>query len=79
VFQCPAWMRRALCRQVDPETFFPHASSETACREAKSVCAACPVQPECLDWALTNREEFGIFGGKTERERRRILRRRAAA
>ncbi len=71
----PAWMKRALCAQVDPEAFFPERGGST--REAKRICAGCDVRAECLEYALVHDERFGIWGGLSERERRRI--RRAAA
>ena len=62
---------------VDPDLFFPERGAST--REAKSVCRACPVQQECLEFALSNGEKFGIWGGMSERERRRVRRARALA
>lgn len=70
----PAWRQRAACRGVDPDIFYP-VSDEDA-EDAKAICGQCPVQELCLDWALTNREKEGVWGGATERERRRIIRRR---
>lgn len=70
----PAWRQRAACRGVDPDIFYP-VSDEDA-EDAKAICATCPVQQLCLDWALASREKEGVWGGATERERRRILRRR---
>jgi WhiB family redox-sensing transcriptional regulator len=66
----PAWMAEGLCAQVDPELFFPERGGST--REAKRVCRACPVQPECLAYALAHGERFGIWGATSERERRRL-------
>jgi WhiB family redox-sensing transcriptional regulator len=63
------WQERALCAQTDPEAFFPEKGGST--REAKKVCAACEVRAECLEYALVNDERFGIWGGLSERERRR--------
>lgn len=67
-----AWQRDALCAQTDPEAFFPEKGGST--REAKSVCATCQVRAECLEYALMNDERFGIWGGLSERERRRLRR-----
>lgn len=67
-----AWQQRALCAQTDPEAFFPEKGGST--REAKAVCTSCEVRSECLSYALTNDERFGIWGGLSERERRRIRR-----
>ena len=66
------WQDRALCAQTDPEAFFPEKGGST--REAKRVCRGCEVRAECLDYALGNDERFGIWGGLSERERRRIKR-----
>jgi WhiB family redox-sensing transcriptional regulator len=68
------WRSRAACRGVDPDIFYP-VSDEDA-EDAKAICGQCPVQERCLEWALTNREREGVWGGATERERRRIIRRR---
>lgn len=67
------WQDRALCAQTDPEAFFPEKGGST--REAKRVCTGCEVRAECLDYALTHDERFGIWGGMSERERRRLRRR----
>lgn len=68
-----AWQERALCAQTDPEAFFPEKGGST--REAKRVCATCEVREECLDYALEHDERFGIWGGLSERERRKLKRR----
>ncbi len=68
-----AWMVDAKCLDADPEAFFPEKGGST--REAKRICAACPVRQECLDYAMSNDERFGIWGGLSERERRRLKRR----
>ncbi|MCB4207968.1 WhiB family transcriptional regulator [Arthrobacter sp. UM1] len=67
-----AWQAEALCAQTDPEAFFPEKGGST--RDAKRVCAACAVRDECLEYALENDERFGIWGGLSERERRRVRR-----
>lgn len=67
-----AWQQHALCAQTDPEAFFPEKGGST--REAKAVCRACDVRAECLEYALANDERFGIWGGLSERERRRLRR-----
>ena len=66
------WQDRALCAQTDPEAFFPEKGGST--REAKKVCRSFEVQAECLEFALDNDERFGIWGGMSERERRRLKR-----
>jgi WhiB family redox-sensing transcriptional regulator len=68
------WRQRAACRGVDPDIFYPVSDEEAS--DAKAICALCPVQQACLEWALTSRESDGVWGGATERERRRIIRRR---
>ena len=67
------WQERALCAQTDPEAFFPEKGGST--REAKRVCSSCEVRAECLEYALANDERFGIWGGLSERERRKLKRR----
>jgi WhiB family redox-sensing transcriptional regulator len=66
------WQERALCAQTDPEAFFPEKGGST--REAKRICAGCEVRPECLEYALEHDERFGIWGGLSERERRKLKR-----
>lgn len=68
-----AWQVDALCAQTDPEAFFPEKGGST--RDAKKVCGACTVKQECLDYALGNDERFGIWGGLSERERRKLRKR----
>lgn len=64
------WQERALCAQTDPEAFFPEKGGST--REAKRICQGCEVKDECLEYALEHDERFGIWGGLSERERRRM-------
>src|SRR5262252_6945613 len=71
------WQERANCLGVDPDLFFPERGAST--KEAKSVCGGCEVRMECLEYALRHGEKFGIWGGMSERERRRIRRQRALA
>ena len=66
------WQDRALCAQTDPEAFFPEKGGST--REAKRICLGCEVKDACLEYALANDERFGIWGGLSERERRRLKR-----
>jgi WhiB family redox-sensing transcriptional regulator len=70
-----AWQDRANCLGVDPDLFFPERGAST--REAKEVCRGCVAREECLEFALQNGEKFGIWGGLSERERRRVRRQRA--
>jgi WhiB family redox-sensing transcriptional regulator len=67
-----SWQERSLCAQTDPEAFFPEKGGST--REAKKICTGCEVRSECLEYALQNDERFGIWGGLSERERRRLKR-----
>lgn len=67
------WQERALCAQTDPEAFFPEKGGST--REAKKVCLTCEVRDDCLESALMNDERFGIWGGLSERERRKLKKR----
>ncbi|MFI0020207.1 WhiB family transcriptional regulator [Streptomyces griseus] len=76
------WRHRSACRDrdVDPELFFPIGTTGPAViqiMEAKAFCNACPVQPACLDWALGNDVQDGVWGGLSEDERRALKRRRA--
>jgi len=66
------WQEKALCAQTDPEAFFPEKGGST--REAKKICTGCEVKAQCLEYALANDERFGIWGGLSERERRRLKR-----
>lgn len=69
-----SWRQRAACRGVDPDIFYPVSDEEAG--PAKTICAQCPVRESCLEYALANRERDGVWGGATERERRRIVRQR---
>jgi WhiB family redox-sensing transcriptional regulator len=68
----PEFFSYGLCAQTDPEAFFPEQGGST--REAKRVCGRCEVQPECLEYALDTRQRYGVWGGLSERERRKLLR-----
>lgn len=70
------WQGDANCIGVDPDIFFPERGAST--KEAKSICQACSVRMQCLEYALDNGEKFGIWGGTSERERRKLRRQRAA-
>lgn len=69
----PDWQERSLCSQTDPEAFYPEKGGSTA--DAKRICSRCEVKSECLEYALTHDERFGIWGGLSERERRKLKRR----
>lgn len=66
------WQHRALCAQTDPESFFPDKGGTT--QPAKKICLTCPVRQQCLDYALDHDERWGVWGGYSERERRRLKR-----
>ncbi len=70
-----SWRLRGACRGLDPEIFYA-PSDDDGVDGAKQVCSTCVVQEQCLEFALENRESEGIWGGATEKERRRILRQR---
>jgi WhiB family redox-sensing transcriptional regulator len=70
--ETPPWMRGAKCLHAEPDTFFPEKGGST--KEAKRICAECPVREECLEYALEQDERFGIWGGLSERERRKLKR-----
>jgi WhiB family transcriptional regulator, redox-sensing transcriptional regulator len=66
------WAEDARCLQAEPDTFFPEKGGST--REAKRICSSCDVRDACLEYALANDERFGIWGGLSERERRKLKR-----
>jgi WhiB family transcriptional regulator, redox-sensing transcriptional regulator len=68
------WMARGKCRDIPPDLFFP--SDGVGVDVARKICVDCPVRSECLEYALVNRIDHGVWGGTSERERRRILRER---
>lgn len=73
------WRHRAVCRDEDPELFFPVGTSGPALlqiAEAKTVCRRCPVSPECLAWAMQHGQSAGVWGGMSEDERRVLGRRK---
>ena len=69
-----SWQDHANCVGLDSNLFFPERGE--SCDEAKAICAACTVRAECLEYALANNEQFGIWGGTSNRERRAIRSRR---
>ena len=71
------WMQRGLCREIPPATFFP--SDGVGVEIARRICGTCPVREQCLEYALEQRIDHGVWGGCSERERRRILKRRRVA
>ena len=68
-----SWQTDSLCAQTDPEAFFPEKGGST--RDAKKICTSCEVRSQCLEYALENDERFGIWGGLSERERRKLRKR----
>ena len=69
-----SWRQRGACRGLDPSIFYPASDEEAG--EAKAICATCAVRELCLEYALATRERDGVWGGATERERRRMIRQR---
>ena len=69
-----SWRKRGACRGLDPDIFYP--VSEDDGDEARAICASCSVREACLEYALAARERDGIWGGASERERRRMIRQR---
>ena len=72
-----SWQDYANCRGANADLFFPERGAST--RKAKAICTACEVRSDCLDFALRAGEKFGIWGGMSERERRRVRRERTIA
>lgn len=83
--QKSAWMKQAACRGCNPDLFFPTRGDNAQVKEAKAICARCPVRSECLEHALDTGESLGVWGGmserqrKTERRRRRVQQEQGAA
>lgn len=75
ILQPVDWQAKARCTGVDPEIFFPERGGSS--KAAREVCARCEVRRQCLEYALNNKEQFGIWGGTSERERRRLRRERS--
>ncbi len=76
------WRSKAACLSVDPELFFPIGNTGPAiaqATEAKRVCASCEVREVCLQWAIANNQDAGVWGGLGEDERRSLKRRAARA
>jgi WhiB family redox-sensing transcriptional regulator len=69
------WAAYGACRNADPDLFFPASDDDAGA--ALRICGGCPVVDECRDWALEMRVRYGVWGGLTERDRRRLLRRSA--
>ena len=65
------WRARGACLDIEPDLFFPDPSEPAT--QARAACAACAVRAECLAWALRTRQDYGIWGGTTEDDRRRLL------
>lgn len=66
----PGWTKRPQCRGEDPALFFPSVGANAA--KARAICSLCPVRPECLAYALADPESAGVWGGISERERRKL-------
>jgi len=78
-FLPPEWMAQARCIEVDTEIFFPDKGDMTSANAARRVCNGCEVKQQCLEYALDNREVYGIWGGTNERDRRPLLKARGVA
>ena len=72
--EVPPFYSQANCKGHDQDLFFPERGSSTI--KAKAICSECKVREECLEYAVERKERFGIWGGKSERERRAIRRER---
>lgn len=72
-----AWQEDGICKQTDPEAFFPEQGGSV--EAPKAICEGCPVREACLQYALDNDEQFGIWGGLTRRERIQLLKSRGLA
>lgn len=72
----PAWRAKGSCRGCDATIFYPPPDDDSLAAAAKEICSGCPVRKPCLEFALSTREKHGVWGGLTERERRRVLRQR---
>ena len=70
------WHSKAACQGLAPEIFYPTSDDDADAAAAKAVCAECQVRESCLEFALAIREKDGVWGGATERERRRMIRQR---
>jgi WhiB family redox-sensing transcriptional regulator len=71
-----AWRAKGSCRGSDARIFYPPSDDDDLAEPAKLICSICPVRKPCLEFALSTREKHGVWGGLTERERRRVLRQR---
>ena len=69
----PDWRKSAACASVDPELFFPPNGRSAEAKQAQMVCAGCPVRRECLEEALESDEQFGVWGGMIDNDRRKLL------
>jgi WhiB family transcriptional regulator, redox-sensing transcriptional regulator len=70
------WRSIGLCKGSETKVFYPPSDDDSLAEEAKMICSMCAVRQPCLEFALTTREKHGVWGGLTERERRRVLRQR---
>lgn len=67
-----AWKEDGICRTVDMELWFPNKGDGYSAKKARMICGGCPVAKPCLQYALSHNEHYGVWGGKTERQRRRM-------
>lgn len=69
-----AWMEHAACLGQDPDLFFPPPGTYPSSEHAIEICRSCPVREQCLDWAIANHQDHGIWGGLNAKQRSRIRR-----
>jgi WhiB family redox-sensing transcriptional regulator len=72
--QPDSWLNHAACAGTDTTGFFPDRGQQDVIKQAKAICARCPVRAECLTYAMQNGEKYGIWGGYSEKERRKLRR-----
>lgn len=72
----PAWFQEAVCASVGGDMWFPEPGQNYFLHEAQRICRSCPVQVECLEWALAEGEKFGVYGGLTAKQREELLKQR---
>lgn len=72
-YESEEWKLDGVCRTVDPDMWFPEPPNSGF--QAKKLCVRCPVKDECLDYAMTNNEKFGVWGGLSAHERKKLRRR----
>lgn len=74
----PAWYEDALCAQIDLDGFFPELGHQDQAQRAAKICTTCPVQKKCLEYAVVNKERYGVWGGTTWTQRNKLIKERAS-